>query len=69
MRRENFKLRHCKKESIDARHRGGNFRISDEVLVMRMERREVVIQFLIINENCSASYRRYEDEWNKTVQY
>lgn len=44
------------------------------VLVMmsaerRMERREVVIQFLIINENCSASYRRYEDEWNKTVQY
>lgn len=45
------------------------------VLVMmsaerRMERREVVIQFfLIINENCSVSYRRYEDEWNKTVQY
>jgi len=35
----------------------------------RMERREVVIQFLIINENCSVSYRRYEDEWNKTVQY
>lgn len=35
----------------------------------RMERREVVIRFLIINENCGASYRRYEDEWNKTVQY
>jgi hypothetical protein len=35
----------------------------------RMERREVVIQFLIINENCSAGYRRYGDEWNKTVQY
>jgi hypothetical protein len=33
------------------------------------ERREVVIQFLIINENCSVSYRRYEDEWNKAVQY
>lgn len=35
----------------------------------RMERREVVIRFLIINKNCSVSYRRYEDEWNKTVQY
>jgi hypothetical protein len=33
------------------------------------ERREVVIQFLIINENCCASNRRYGDEWNKTVQY
>lgn len=42
------------------------------VLIFResgKERRGVVIQFLIINENCSASYRRYEDEWNKTVQY
>jgi hypothetical protein len=51
MRRENFKRRHCKKESTDAWHGGGNFRSSDEVLVMRMERREVVIQFLIMDEN------------------
>jgi hypothetical protein len=51
MARENFKRRHCKKESIDARHGGRNFRSSDEVLVMRMERREVVIQFLIMDEN------------------
>jgi len=43
--------RHCKKESTDVRHGGGNFRSSDEVLVMRMERRGVVIWFLIMDEN------------------
>jgi hypothetical protein len=51
MRRENFKRRHCKKESTDACHRGGNFRSSDEVPVMGMERRGVVIQFLFMEEN------------------
>src|SRR5665213_1809709 len=44
MARENFKRRHCKRESIDARHRGRNFRSSEEASVMEVERREVVIQ-------------------------
>jgi hypothetical protein len=63
MVRENFKRRHCKKESIDARHRGGNFRSSEEVLVMRMERREVVIRFFNHGQKLSAvADRRYENE-------
>lgn len=33
------------------------------------ERREVVIRFLFINENCHANDRRYENERNKTVRY
>ena len=62
MERENLSLRceektssqrHDKRESIDARHRGGNFRSSDETSVMEVERREVVIQFLVIDENYS----------------
>jgi len=38
-------------ESIDAWHGGGNFRSSEEVSVMEMERREVVIRFLFMDEN------------------
>ncbi|MEO5995806.1 MAG: hypothetical protein ABIN89_03720 [Chitinophagaceae bacterium] len=51
MRWEKFKQRHCKKKSTDAWHRGGNFRSSEEVPVMGMERRGVVIQFLFIEVN------------------
>jgi hypothetical protein len=40
-----------KKESIDAWHGGRAIRISEEVLVMSMERRDCIIQ-LLIGGNC-----------------
>jgi hypothetical protein len=39
MIREKFKWRTHKNESTDAEHRGGSSCSSEEVLVMRMERR------------------------------
>jgi len=63
MWRENLKRKHCKRESTEAWHGGGNFRSSEEVLVMRMERREVVIRFLIMDEN----WRKFQEvrKWVK----
>ncbi len=41
--------------STDARHRGGHFRISDEVSVMEMELRDLIAQF---NSSCQPNLER-----------
>jgi len=44
-KREKFKQRTCENESTNARYRDGKVRSSEEALVMRVERRDFVIQF------------------------
>jgi len=44
MKREMHKQRSCKADSIDALHRGGQIRSSEEAAVMAVERRNLVIQ-------------------------
>jgi len=46
MLREKFKWRPHEDESTDAQHRGGAIRSSDEVFVMKMERRDCIVQLI-----------------------
>jgi len=45
MIREKHKQRSCEAESIEALHRDGQVRNSDEAAVMAVEQRDLVIQF------------------------
>jgi len=49
-----------KRQSTDARHRGGAFRSSDECLVMRQERRGC------LNQSFYAVNRKREEHYGKT---
>lgn len=66
MLREKFKWRPHKNESIDAEHRGGVARSSDEVSVMGMERRGYIVYVGVngVNLRKEGTYGN-----NKTVYY
>ena len=48
MKREMHKQRSCKADSIEALHRGGQIRSSEEAVVIAVERRDLVIQLSFI---------------------